>query len=465
MDRIDLIASLARGSNVLCDIGCDHAYSIIKALKYYNVSKAIASDINQGPLDNAKNNIYSEGLESRVDFIKSDGFSDINSFFDTAIISGMGGNLIIDILSKGLDKIKGKKLIISANCDSFLVRKYLTKNGFYIKDEYAIYDSNKYYEIMVFEEGKVEYASFELKYGPILLAKKTEDYIKEYESRLKKIDEIIPNIKDTIQKDEKIVLRNDYRKILHGDSTKMIPILDTDNYYREYFIDDKKRPLIVVSAGGAYKYTSPRESEPIKDFYFENGYHVVIVNYRESLGYFPEPQNMLSYVIKKFENDERVSKVIVIGFSAGGHNALEVALHPSIYNVKVDLLILAYPVVTADPKYAHVGSFENLIGNFTDKKLLDRLSEEKEVTDAAPELFLWGTYTDESVDVMNSLLLIEAYKKYDINVEYHLYPMGGHGLSLASSRSSYGEADKEIEHVSEWAYDSLKWLDIKLNRM
>ena len=242
----------------------------------------------------------------------------------------------------------------------------------------------------------------------------------------------------------------------------MIPINNTDNYYREYYIDDKIRPLIIISAGGGYKYTSPRESEPVAKFYNDNGYHAIIVNYRETLDFYPVPQNMLAIVIRKYDKDMRVSKIIGLGFSAGGHNILEVALHKDIYKARIDLLMLAYPVITSDSRYWHMGSFKNLIGDLDNKELLERLSLEKEVNSDAPDLFLWTTFTDESVNVMNSLLLIEAYKAHNLNVEYHMYPMGGHGLSLANSSTSFNDKNKEIDYVARWANESLNWLELKL---
>ena len=462
MNRIELIASLSKDSKSLLDIGCDHAYALIEAVKNYNVKHGIASDINDGPLENAKNNIKLNNLDSVIDVIKSDGLKNINSFFDTIIISGMGGILIKSILENDLDKIINKKIIIEANSDSYLVRKFLTSNNFIISDEYAIIDNNKYYEIIVFEKGNRFYTKYELTYGPKLLEKRDKVFLNEIRNKLDKLEKYLPNITDTILKDEKLVIRNEYNKILLGDNKKMIPINNTDNYFREYFIDDNKRNLIVISAGGGYKYTSPRESEPVAKFYNDNGYHVIIVNYRETLDYYPNPQNLLAYVLRLFDNDKRVNKIIGLGFSTGGHNILEVALHPDIYKARIDLLMLAYPVVTSNEKYWHKGSYLNLIGDLNNKELLNRLSLENEVNDKAPDLFLWGTITDESVNVMNSLLLVEAYKKYNLNVEYHLFPMGGHGLSLANESTSGGDKHKEIEYISKWKDLSLDWLNLKL---
>ena len=245
-------------------------------------------------------------------------------------------------------------------------------------------------------------------------------------------------------------------------------INNTKNYYRSYFIDATKRDLVIISAGGGYQYTSERESEPVGNKYLNAGYNVVIVNYREDVTEkYPLPSKYLAYVINLFRNDKRVNKIIGIGFSAGGHNMLEVSLHHNDYdgNVKPDLLILGYPVVTSDSKYYHEGSFKNLLhDDFNNKKLMEYMSMELQVKNDAPDLFLWGTITDNSVDVMNSLLLIEAYHKHNCNVEYHLFPMGPHGLSVSNSESAMGDKNKDIPYITKWVDLSLEWLKLKLNK-
>ena len=70
---------------------------------------------------------------------------------------------------------------------------------------------------------------------------------------------------------------------------------------------------------------------------------------------------------------------------------------------------------------------------------------------------------NESVPLMNSLLLVEAYRKANVNCEYHMYPMGGHGLSLANAKSSGGDKAKEIPYVSSWALCSINWIKNKID--
>ncbi|MGM9970295.1 MAG: alpha/beta hydrolase [Anaeroplasma sp.] len=242
-------------------------------------------------------------------------------------------------------------------------------------------------------------------------------------------------------------------------------INNTKNYYRTYFLDNNKRPTVVISAGGGYKYTSPRESEPVQEIYNQAGFHVVIVNYRETDDAYPVPSNNLAYVLKLLRNDDRVGEIIGLGFSAGGHNMLEVTLHYQKYGVKPDLIMLGYPVVTSNKEYFHEGSFINLLKeDFNKQDLMTYLSLETQVTSEAPDLFLWGTFTDESVNVMNSLLLLEAYKKNNCNAEYHLYPMGGHGLSVANAKSAEGNPDKINPYIGQWIYQSIKWINLKLNK-
>lgn len=241
-------------------------------------------------------------------------------------------------------------------------------------------------------------------------------------------------------------------------------ILNTENYYTTYFIDDAKRPTIVVSPGGGYLYTSPRESLPVANAFNKRGYHVVVVNYRETKDEsYPKTANYLAYALKSIREDSRVECIIGLGFSAGGHNMLEVALHEDLYGIKLDLLMLGYPVVTSDNRYWHEGSFKNLLHDgFNNEKLLKRLSLENEVTPSAPDLFLWGTFTDESVNVMNSLLLMEAYKKNGCNCEYHCFPMGGHGLSVSNDESSEGNALKKIDYVARWTDFADMWIKNKI---
>lgn len=466
MDRITRMASLCKGSICVCDVGCDHAYTLVEAIKKYGVKKGIAADIAEGPLANANKTITDENLLDNVDIILSNGFDNIEASFDTVIISGMGGALITEILSRGLSKIRGKKLILEANCEVYRIRQFISRNGFLIEHEEAFYDQGKYYEILVCVPGIKKMDELDILYGPILRKNPNDAYKLFYDNKINLLSSIIPQINNPTKKDIKIKELNELVTLFKYPAMEKYHILDTNNYYRTYFIDNKKRPTIFVAPGGGYKYTSPRESEPVVDEFHKKGYHVVVVNYRETFEEaYPMPGKYLAYALNEIRKDKRVSKIIGLGFSAGGHCILEMCLHSGQYNIEnIDLLMLAYPVITANRQYAHLGSFEMLLKEEVNNETLrNYLSLETQVRcDNTPNIFLWGTYTDEAVPVMNSFLLLDACNKANINAEYHMFPMGGHGLSVANSNSSEGNKQKENPYIAKWVDLANEWIQYKI---
>ena len=467
MERIKLLSSLLKESKIVLDCGCDHGYVLIDALKKYNIKEAIFSDINEEPLSLARKNFKESNIDKKASFILSDGLKNIDLDFDTAVIAGMGGILIKKILEESISKLNNKKLILQPNSDRYLVRKFLNDNNFKIVDEYALFDSNKYYEIIVAINGKQDLDELDLEYGPILRRNKNNDYLNYYNNLLNQLNEYIPNINDKEKKEEKLEEFRNLIKITSKGIYEKKYIDNTKNYYETYFLDDKKRPTIIVSPGGGYAYCSPREKGPIAYKFNELGYHVIVVDYLVTKEAYPMPGIYFSKVINKFEKDPRVEILIGLGFSAGGHNILEVNVHNDLYKVnKLPLLMLAYPVVTSDEKYYHAGSFLNLLQDKDNLELRKKLSLEKEIKEnSINDLFLWGTITDESVNYMNSILLLEACKNHNINVEYHLYPLGGHGLSSADFRSAETNDSKINPYIQSWILLADKWIKNKMEKL
>lgn len=177
-NRLKKIASfvLKTEDAYLLDVGCDHALlAIYVALNNPNI-KIVASDINEGPLEQARKNVLKYNLDNRIELVLGDGLDVINDNINTISISGMGTSTILDILKK--DKLKlVRRLIISSNNDHYILRKKIVEMGFYIKDEDIIYENGKYYPIIVFEKGNAKYKKIELEYGPILIKDKSDIFI------------------------------------------------------------------------------------------------------------------------------------------------------------------------------------------------------------------------------------------------------------------------------------------------
>ena len=57
------------------------------------------------------------------------------------------------------------------------------------------------------------------------------------------------------------------------------------------------------------------------------------------------------------------------------------------------------------------------------------------MTEDVPPTFMWHTAADQDVPVENSLLFFAALHKLGIPAELHIYPVGGHGLGLATEET------------------------------
>ena len=183
-----MIGDLVEANSFCLDVGCDHALLDIYLVKRKSNIKAIASDVKEGPLEQAKKNIKRERLEKEIEVRLGDGLSTYSEEVNTVIISGMGGRNIIGICKNNLKIFKKvDTYIISPNNYQIDVKKFFCKNGYYIANEELVKDSNFIYQILIFKKGKKKYSRKDYFFGPVLLEKKgklfEEYYTREMKSR------------------------------------------------------------------------------------------------------------------------------------------------------------------------------------------------------------------------------------------------------------------------------------------
>ena len=100
--RLYAVAGLVTKGASVADIGTDHGYIPIYLIEQGISPKAIALDINKGPLERARMHIVGHGLKDRIETRLSDGLEAVMpGEVDTMIAAGMGGGLIIKILTEG----------------------------------------------------------------------------------------------------------------------------------------------------------------------------------------------------------------------------------------------------------------------------------------------------------------------------------------------------------------------------
>ena len=149
-DRLKNVAELVSEHKKVADIGCDHAYVSIYLANERKAEKVIAMDVAKGPLEGAAKNISAAHLNETIETRLSNGFEALKKGeTDCAVIAGMGGMLIIDILKAGISLMEpGYELILSPQSDQPRVRRFLRESCIYINKEINLYDSGKYYNIL-----------------------------------------------------------------------------------------------------------------------------------------------------------------------------------------------------------------------------------------------------------------------------------------------------------------------------
>lgn len=233
------------------------------------------------------------------------------------------------------------------------------------------------------------------------------------------------------------------------------------NRVTAYIHEDGGRPAMVVFAGGGYRMRAPHEGGDVAEFYYENGFNAFVVDYRVAPNRHPAPLMDAQRAVKLVRlhaNEWGVDpdKVFVIGFSAGGHLAGCVATMEDICRVGDELddvnarpngAVLCYPVISSDSSIAHMGSFNNLLGERADE-LRDAFSVDKNVSENTCPCFLFHTMEDTVVPVQNTLRMLDALKAHNIPAEAFITPYGYHGIGLA----------KGMDGCEQWPILTLDWL-------
>ena len=205
---------------------------------------------------------------------------------------------------------------------------------------------------------------------------------------------------------------------------------------------DRRFPAVLILPGGAYRWVSPREAEPVAMRFLSRGFSCFILDYSCAPCRFPialrEAAMAMRYI--RSRADELFvdpDSIVAMGFSAGGHlcgtlgtlfDAKEVSDIGPASLIRPNALILCYPVSVSWGR-THGESFDNLCGS--DRALMDQLSLDRLVRWDMMPVFLWHTCTDDSVPVDGTLRLATALAERDVPFSLHVFAEGQHGLATA----------------------------------
>lgn len=190
--RLLALLSYVTSSDVVGDIGSDHGL-IPRYLIKNGHSYVYASDNKIGPYRRLKTAL-SDLPSGSAEVALQDGIFNLPPRVNTLLISGMGGQLIVEILTKYPDALHNvKKLILGPQGAEKEVRLALGTLGFMITAE-EIVKADKYYEIIVGERGKATYDTFKATFGPLNLKTQSAPFRAKWtEIRAQRLD-ILKNI-------------------------------------------------------------------------------------------------------------------------------------------------------------------------------------------------------------------------------------------------------------------------------
>lgn len=145
--RLSSVASMVSAGNCLADVGTDHGYVPIYLYENNVIPHAIAMDVNKGPLERARLHIAESGMKEAIETRLSDGLAALQpGEADSILIAGMGGPLILRILSAHPEvTASAKELILQPQSEIPEVRIWLYEHGYEITKEHMVFEEGKYY--------------------------------------------------------------------------------------------------------------------------------------------------------------------------------------------------------------------------------------------------------------------------------------------------------------------------------
>lgn len=233
---------------------------------------------------------------------------------------------------------------------------------------------------------------------------------------------------------------------------------------------------VVICPGGGYGILAyDHEGAQVAKWFNRIGVAGFVLRYRHAPKYrHPTPigdaQRALRFVRANSEKfGVAKNRLGVMGFSAGGHLASTSATHFDLgqkdakdsidrESCRPDFAVLCYPVISLTEPWCHGGTKKNLLGDNPDPKLIENLSNEKQVTADTPSTFLFHTGEDTGVPVENAIAFYSACVKAKVPAELHVYQIGPHGVGLApADPATHGWKDR----LADWMKANAFLVDVK----
>lgn len=212
--RLSAIASLVDKDAFIADVGSDHCALPIALFSEGRIKGAFAVENKKGPYSRMKKAIEESGFP--IEPSLSNGLEKLPKEVDTIVLAGLGGPLIVDILSQNEKKLETiKTIIIDAHNDKKMVMAFLEEKGFHIIDNTFLIEGNIAYDVMKWGKGKPSkpYSELEKEFGPLNLIKRPKEWLFTLEKSLREKERILSLLKG--KSDKELALKKEI-EVLRG---------------------------------------------------------------------------------------------------------------------------------------------------------------------------------------------------------------------------------------------------------
>lgn len=219
--------------------------------------------------------------------------------------------------------------------------------------------------------------------------------------------------------------------------------------------ENKGGAVIICPGGGYERLAYVISGTQLAKWFNTMGVSAFVINYR-----LPNSPDLRQRELGPLQDVQRAVRVVranaakwgikrdkigVQGSSAGGHLAAMAGTQTSdvsaigdslnAISFRPDFMILVSPVINLGT-YAHAGSRKNLLGENASSELIEKYSQETQVTNVTPPAFLVHAFNDKAVSARNSLLFYGALLDKGVPASLHIFPQGGHAIALRNNPGS-----------------------------
>lgn len=209
-DRLEKIFALIPRSETFADIGCDHGYIANAMLKSGKASRVIIADISAKCLEKAEQLLAESIQNGSAISVVSNGFESVPNC-DTALIAGMGGEEICDIILRA--KSLPNSLVLQPMKNSDKVRLCAVKSGYKIQKDFMFKSAGKFYDLMLLVKGKDSLTEKEIEFGRDNLTGQNEHFKEFLRVKIARLEDYLKSEKLSIDdRNNMLLLKEKFEK-------------------------------------------------------------------------------------------------------------------------------------------------------------------------------------------------------------------------------------------------------------